>query len=346
MSTMKAAWAVAPFEVDVLDLERPVAGPWDVLVRIRACGICGTDTFFVRHGGAPIRPDAVLPVALGDEPAGEVVEVGSDVVGLAVGDRVVVNPMAAPSGLIGNGGPLGAMRDYLLIEDAMVGTNVAVFPDTVPFEVAALNQPIAVARHWVNRSGATETDKVIVFGAGPIGLGVTIWLKLRGVKHVIVVDGIPERLEKALSVGADAVIDSRREDVQARLLELHGAATDALGAVRAETDIYIDAVGASAVLDVALASAKWGAKFVMVAVQKGIPSSDLTGMLQSEMILIASMGYPDEVFQVTPEIAEHWPLFARLISHRVPFSEVERAFDLALMPGAAEKVVVTFGDPA
>ena len=344
MSTMKAVRTVAPNKVDVVDIERPVAGSWDAVVRIRACGICGTDTFFVQNGGAPVRPDEVLPVALGHEPAGEVVEVGADVVGLSVGDRVVVNPMAAPSGLIGNGGPLGAMRDYLLIEDALVGKSVAVFPATVPFEVAALNEPMAVARHCVNRSEAKETDKVIVFGAGPIGLGVTIWLKLRGVKHVIVADVIPERLEKALSVGADAVINSRTEDVQARLTELHGEGVNALGAVRADTDIYIDAAGVSAVLDVALASAKWGTKFVMVAVQKGKPSVDLSAMLRSEMTLIASMGYPEEIFQVTPELAEHWQLFAQLISHRVPFSEVERAFDLALTPGAAEKVVVTLGD--
>jgi len=66
-------------------------------------------------------------------------------------------------------------------------------------------------------------------------------------------------------------------------------------------------------------------------------------MLRSELTLIASMGYPTDIFQVTPQLAEHWELFAQLISHRVPFTDVERAFKLASTPGPAEKVIVTFG---
>ena len=84
---------------------------------------------------------------LGHEPAGEVVEVGSEVTGVAVGDHVVINPMAAPSGIIGNGGAIGGLADYLLIEDAVGGKSLEVVPDHIPFEVAALNEPMAVARH-------------------------------------------------------------------------------------------------------------------------------------------------------------------------------------------------------
>ncbi|KOU69146.1 theronine dehydrogenase [Streptomyces sp. MMG1533] len=345
MATMKSVQTGAKNEIAVVEIERPVPGPQDVLVRIRACGICGTDTFFVQVGGTPYTPDGeVVPLPLGHEPAGEVVEVGAEVTDLKVGDRVVVNPQGVPSGIIGCGGEHGAMSEYLLIENAEIGTSVAVFPDDVPFDVAALNEPMAVARHCVNRSEAGPADKVVVFGAGPIGLGTTIWLKLRGVEHVVVVDIIPERLETALAVGADAVVNSAKEDVTERLAELHGQAANALGQPRAGTDIYIDAAGAPAVFQAAVDSAKWKAKMVMVAVQKKSDAIDLGGMLRSELTLIASQGYPTEIFEVTPELAEHQERFARLISHRVPFSEVDRAFELALTPGAAEKVVVTFDD--
>jgi (R,R)-butanediol dehydrogenase/meso-butanediol dehydrogenase/diacetyl reductase len=343
MATMKSVQTGEQNKIDVVDIERPVPGPKDALVRIRACGICGTDVSFLHMGGIPFGPGgSMISLPLGHEPAGEIVELGTEVTGLKVGDRVVVNPQAAPSGIIGCGGKLGGMRDYLLIEDAVVGKSVAVFPDTVPFDVAALNEPMAVARHCVNRSEAKPTDKVVVFGAGPIGLGATIWLKLRGVEHVVVADVIPERLETALAVGADAVINSATEDATARLTELHGPAANALGQPRAGTDIYIDAAGAPAVFNATIASAKWGAKMIMVAVQKTSDSIDLGGMLRSELTLIASQGYPTEIFQVTPELVEHQDRFAKLISHRVPFSE--RAFDLALTPGAAEKVIVTFDD--
>ncbi|WP_371667925.1 zinc-binding dehydrogenase [Streptomyces sp. NBC_00289] len=345
MTTMKSVLTGAQNKIDVVDVERPVPGPRDALVRIRACGICGTDTFFLHMGGAPFGPGgSMTALPLGHEPAGEVVEVGAEVEGLKAGDRVVVNPQGAPSGIIGCGGELGGMNEYLLIEDAEVGRSVAVFPDHVPFDVAALNEPMAVARHCVNRSEAKAADRVVVFGAGPIGLGATIWLKLRGVEHVVVADVIPERLETALAVGADAVINSAGEDVTARLTELHGQAANALGQPRAGTDIYIDAAGAPAVFQAAVDSAKWGAKLVMVAVQKKSDAIDLGGMLRSELTLIASQGYPTEIFEVTPELAEHKDLFARLISHRIPFAEVDRAFELAMTPGAAEKVVVTFGD--
>jgi (R,R)-butanediol dehydrogenase/meso-butanediol dehydrogenase/diacetyl reductase len=345
MATMKSVLTGAPNKVDVVDVERPAPGPKDALVRIRACGICGTDTFFLHLGGRPTGADgSTRAIPLGHEPAGEVVEVGAEVTGLAVGNRVVVNPQAAASGIIGCGGDLGGMDEYLLIENAEVGRSVAVFPDDVPFDVAALNEPMAVARHCVNRSEARPSDKVVVFGAGPIGLGAAIWLKLRGVQHVVVADVIPERLETALAVGADAVINSATEDVTARLTELHGQSANALGQPRAGTDIYIDAAGAPAVFQAAVDSAKWKAKMVMVAVQKKSDAIDLGGMLRSELTLIASQGYPTEIFEVTPELAEHKDRFARLISHRVPSSEVDRAFELALTPGAAEKVVVTFDE--
>ncbi|GAA4064892.1 zinc-dependent alcohol dehydrogenase [Streptomyces shaanxiensis] len=343
MATMRSVHTGARNEIEVVDVERPDPGPKDALVRIRACGICGTDTFFLHLGGTPAGTDGSMrSLPLGHEPAGEIVEVGAEVSGLKVGDRVVVNPQGVPSGIIGCGGAHGALSEYLIIEDAEVGRNLAVFPDHVPFDVAALNEPMAVARHCVNRSEAGPADKVVVFGAGPIGLGATIWLKLRGVEHVVVADVIPERLETALAVGADAVINSAEENVTERLTELHGRAANALGQARAGTDIYIDAAGVPAVFQAAVDSAKWGAKLVMVAVQKKSDAIDLGGMLRSELTLIASQGYPTEIFEVTDEIAEHHERFAKLISHRVPFADVERAFGLAMTPGAAEKVVVTF----
>ncbi|MFQ6396181.1 zinc-dependent alcohol dehydrogenase [Nocardia sp. KC 131] len=337
---MKSVRTSKPGTVEVVELDRPEPGPQDVLLRIRACGICGTDTAMVVQGGAPFTPGELTTVHLGHEPAGEIVAVGAEVTGLSVGDRVVVNPMDGPSGLMGCGGPQGAMSEYVLIEKAELGKSLLIIPNDVPFAVAALNEPMAVAKHAVNRSDAEPSDKVVVFGAGPIGLGAAIWLKLRGVEHVVVVDILPERLDKALVIGADAVINSAQEDVAARLTELHGASANALGQPRPGTDIYIDAAGAGAVLETVQASAKWGAELVIVAVHK--EPVDISGILRSELTIIASMGYPTEIFEVTPDLAAHWQRFATLISHQVPFTDVHKAYELATTPGAADKVVVTF----
>src|SRR5258705_2844205 len=117
---MKVSVVTGPGETQVVDVPKPTVGPADALVKIRACGICGSDAFYISMGGVPPR-EGQTP--LGHEPAGEVVEVGSGVTGIAVGDHVVINPMAAPSGIIGNGGAGGAPPGLLLSYKARRGTS-------------------------------------------------------------------------------------------------------------------------------------------------------------------------------------------------------------------------------
>jgi threonine dehydrogenase-like Zn-dependent dehydrogenase len=278
---------------------------------------------------------------LGHEPAGEVAAVGDRVTGISVGDHVVINPMAAPSNIIGNGGATGALADYLLIEDAVRGKSLEVVPNHIPFEVAALNEPMAVARHAVNQVAPKPTDKVVVFGAGPIGLGATIGFKSVGVQHVTVVDLIASRLEKAFKVGADAVINSAEQDVARRLIELHGPG-ESMFPGRAGTDIYLDAAGVPAVINTALTAAKRGAKVVVVAVHKEAVPVDFLNVMSNEVTIVGSMGYPEEIFQVTKDIIANWEKYAVIVSHTIPFDDVDEALRIAATPGAADKVVVTF----
>jgi 2-desacetyl-2-hydroxyethyl bacteriochlorophyllide A dehydrogenase len=335
---MKVSVVTAPGETQVVDVPKPTVGTADVLVKVRACGICGSDSFYISLGGIPGH-DGGMP--LGHEPAGEVVEVGDDVTGIAVGDHVVINPMTAPSGIIGNGGATGALAEYLLIEDAVRGTSIEVVPDHIPFEVAALNEPMAVARHGVNQCQPKPTDKVVVFGAGPIGLGATIAFKSVGVQHVVVADLIPGRLEKALAVGADAVINVADEDVSQRLVELHGSG-ESMFPGKVGTDIYFDAAGAPAVINTALAAAKPGARLGVVAVHKQPVPVDFVNIMSNEITIVGSMGYPDEIFEVTKDLIANWEKYAVIVSHTIPFDNVDEALRTASTPGAADKVVITF----
>lgn len=333
---MKATMITAPGQTQVVDVPKPAVGANDVLVRIRACGICGSDSLYISMGGFG---KGHMP--LGHEPAGEIVEIGSAVGGFAIGDHVVVNPMIAPSGIIGNGGETGALAEYLLIEDAVRGKSAEVVPDHIPFEVAALNEPMAVARHGVNRCEPKSTDKVVIFGAGPIGLGATIGFKSAGVGHVVVADLVPARLEKALAVGADAVINSAEEDVAKRLVELHGVG-ESMFPGKAGTDIYYDAAGAPAVINAALGAAKTGARLCVVAVHKEPVPVDFLNIMSNEITIVGSIGYPDEIFEVTSDIVANWEKYAVIVSHTIPFADVEDALRMASTPGAADKVVVTF----
>lgn len=338
---MKVSLVTGPGTAEVVDTDRPRIGPNDVLVRMRACGICGSDAFYIAIGGIPPR-QGHMP--LGHEPAGEIADVGAAVSGIAVGDHVVVNPMAASSGIIGNGGATGALADYLLIENAIRGTSVEVIPDHVPWEVAALNEPMAVARHGANRCKPKPSDKVVIFGAGPIGLGATLAFKSLGASHVVVADLIPSRLDKALRVGADAVVNSADEDVVRRLVELHGEGEAGISGLpgRAGTDIYFDAAGVPAVVNTALAAAKKGATLGIVGVHKEPVPVDFINVMSNEITVVGSMGYPDEIFQVTEDLAANWQKYAVIVSHTIPFADLGTALELASTPGAADKVVVTF----
>lgn len=335
---MRQSMVTGPGQTEVVDVDKPTIGAQDVLVRIRACGICGSDAFYINIGGIPPRQGHT---PLGHEPSGEVVEVGTDVTGINVGDHVVINPMAAPSGIIGNGGATGALADYLLIEKAVRGTSLEVIPDHIPFEVAALNEPMAVARHGVNRCKPQPGDKVVVFGAGPIGLGAVLAFKSLGAGHVVVVDFVQPRLEKALMIGADAVINSADGDVISRLIDLHGEG-EAMYPGKAGTDIYLDAAGAKPVIDTALAAAKKGATLGIVGVHKEPVPVEFGSVMVNEITIVGSMGYPDEIFEVTKDLIANWEKYALLISHTIPFDDVSDALELASTPGVADKVVVTF----
>ena len=184
-------------EVDDARLDEvavPEPGSKDVLVDVKACGICGSDLTYIKIGGIMRPPGGVTP--LGHEAAGEVIYVGEQVEGIELGQRVVINPMMTPS-MIGSGGPEGAFTEQLLVQDARVGDSLLPIADNLPYEIAALAEPLAVALHGVNRAQVKPGDRVVVFGCGPIGLGMVLWLLDRGIEDVIALDLSEERLELA-----------------------------------------------------------------------------------------------------------------------------------------------------
>lgn len=335
---MKAVVVTAPGELATVEVPVPSVGPKDVLVAMRACGICGADPHALAEGGIPPHLE---PTRLGHEPAGEVVEIGSNVTGVSVGDHVVLEPMG-PTGIMGGGADQGALSEFVLVADAADGVNLKVIPDHIPWEVAALNEPMAVALRAVNRTEPKPGAKVVVFGAGPVGLGALLAFKRKDAAHVTVVDVQPNRLEKALRIGADAVIDSAQEDVLTRLTELHGTATDAFGRTGLPgTDIYLDAAGVPAVLQTVLGNTKLGATLGIVAIHKKPVEVDFQMLIPAELDIRMSMGHPTEIFEVTEDIVDNWEKYALIVSDLVPFSDVAHAIDLAGRPGATDKVVVT-----
>jgi len=337
---MKSVQVTGVDRAEWVDVAEPDVGARDVLLKIRACGICGSDAMYTHVGGIPPRQGAT---PLGHEPAAEVVEVGSEVTGFEIGDHVVVDTMRMTDGLLGSGGAQGALTPFVVVHDAQEGVQLTKVPSHIPWEVAALNEPMAVALHAVNRTAPHPGAKVAIFGAGPIGLGALLGYRRKGAAHIVVIDVQPERLQKALDIGADAVIDSSAEDVAERLRALHGdAAPSFVRGPRPDTDIYLDAAGVAVVPQTVAGIAKSRATLGIVAVHKRPVELDFGSILPSELTVVWSMGYPTEIFEVTDDIVENWQHYEKIISHRVPFERALEALELAATPGAADKVTVVF----
>ncbi|TDZ38546.1 Sorbitol dehydrogenase [Colletotrichum spinosum] len=337
---MKSLQVTGPGVVAWVDIPRPKDGPKDVLLKMKACGICGSDSLFVEMGGVPPRYGCT---PLGHEPAAEVVSVGDEVPSpdIEAGDHVVIDTMVFTDGMFGSGGAQGGLSEYVVVYNYEPRKQLRKIPKHIPWDVAALNEPMAVALHAVNRTSPQPGSKVVIFGAGAIGLGAMLSYRRKGAEHIVVIDVVDSKLEKALQLGADAVINSATEgDLFGKLVGLHGAGATAWSTdVRAGTDIYLDAAGVAAVPKQVFNLAKRGATFGVVGLHKQPTELHFRDLLLTELSIVFSMGYPTEIFDITDDVVEHWEKYAEIVSDKVPYERALGALELA-RSGKATKVVV------
>lgn len=252
--------------------ERPIpqTGPDEVLVKLEYVGICGSDIHYYETGAIG---DYVVepPFVLGHEPGGVVVEVGSNVTHLAVGDRVALEPgktcgrcefcrtgryNLCPDVVFFATPPVdGVFQEYVAHEAALCFK----LPENVSTLEGALIEPLAVGFHAANQGGAHAGQTAVVLGAGCIGLVSMMALKAEGVSRVIVVDIMPKRLEKALELGADAVVNGAEEDAVEAVMRLTGGA----GA-----DLAIETAGTEVTTRQAIRLVKKGSTIVLVGYSK------------------------------------------------------------------------------
>jgi threonine dehydrogenase-like Zn-dependent dehydrogenase len=334
---VRAVFIHGPQSFRLDEVADPEIGDDDALVRVRACGVCGSDLAYIGFGNTGFNKPWRGPAALGHESAGEVVAVGRNVTGVAVGERVAINPTDAAGGTptIGNGGPEGAFADLLRVRNAQVAGRLIPLPDGLDFDVAALAEPMGVALHAVRRSPVGPESKVVVVGVGPIGLGALIWLKHAGVGHVVAVDLSASRLERAARFGADAVVRAGSGDLASELRSLHGEGRR--GAVG--TDVFIDAAGAPAALDEIVQMGKYRSHVTVVAVYKQPVPMDLSAMLHKEMTLATSLAYPDELGDVVTFLGANAARMQDYISDQFPLADFDAAVARAREADAAKVMI-------
>jgi L-iditol 2-dehydrogenase len=212
---MKTAVLLAPHEIEIREKPKPRPGRNEVLIRVRAVGICGSDTHYFA-GLRDHEESTVYPFVLGHEFAGEVVELGADVEGVEVGQRVGCAP-DLPCGecewcrrgevnvcpnvrFCASSGVPGCLSEYYVIHRSQLHP----IPDSMGFSEATLAEPLAIGLHIVdNLIQPQGGETYAIIGAGPIGLVTTFAARMRGASTIYVSEKRPERLEAARELGAD-----------------------------------------------------------------------------------------------------------------------------------------------
>ena len=252
--------------------ERPIPTPKDdeVLVKLEYVGICGSDLHYYETGAIGsyvVEP----PVVLGHEPGGVVVEVGKNVKHLKVGDKVALEPgktcgqcefcktgryNLCPDVIFFATPPVdGVFQEYVAHEAGLCFK----LPENVSTMEGALIEPLAVGFHAANLGDAHIGQTAVVFGAGCIGLVSMMALKAKGVSRVYVVDIMAKRLQKALELGADGVINGAERDAVEAVLELTGGAG---------CDLIVETAGTQITTRQAIHMAKKGSTIVLVGYSK------------------------------------------------------------------------------
>ncbi len=225
---MRAA-VMQNWQLQVDDLPDPVPGSGQVLTKVLACGICGSDLHMLQHGAemrqmmaslqdgaepdpmAPKTFEPQFPTVMGHEFCCEVVDLGPDCGNLKVGDIIVSMPVTFDNDgihAVGYSNQYNGGYAELMVLSEMLAMKV---PSGLSAEMAALTEPLAVGVHAVAKSRISSGDAAIVLGAGPVGLACIAELRMQGIGPIVVADYSAKRRELAATLGADEVVDPRVE---------------------------------------------------------------------------------------------------------------------------------------
>jgi len=329
--------------IEVEEAPEPVAGPHDVVLEVKACGICGSDLHTYLEG-ALVEVGQVL----GHEFSGEIVSVGGEVAGIAPGDRVTGIPIQPcedcrrcregnghlcehmhESG-IGFGLP-GAFADRVRIPNARVGVNVHPLPEELSFEDGALVEPLGIAVHAVRRSGARPGQTALVYGLGTIGLHIAQVLRARGVEPVLGVDLSELRLARARELGVVAV-DGRGETA--------AAAREELG--ERELDLVFECSGVPALVQGSIELVRPRGTVVIVALYDAPATIETMLFIHKELTMVASVMVTPEDFAESVELLRSGVVVGEpLVTHRAALDDLPDAFALQCDKDATIKVMVS-----
>lgn len=336
---MRAALYNGQKNILMTELETPVAGDGDIVVKNIYASICGTDVAVYEHG-----PNTGHRITMGSEfgheMVSEVVQVGKNVKDIKVGDRVYPYPRLA-KGDPKRAGTTGGFSEYVLIPNAELGKGVYAVPDEISSKTASLIEPFTVGCRAARRSFPQKDENAIVFGAGTIGIAAAIALKYFGCSKVMICDHSDFRLRKAKELGFE-ICNNGKENLREKAVQVFGTAMSALGET-CDVDIYIDAAGADGIIETYQSIGKVNSRMVVVAVKAGLRPIDVLAMTYGQHAIIGFGGYMPEDVRDVLEIMRSgkWNLES-IITHEYPWEKLPEAIEKAAKVDEALNVVIYY----
>src|SRR5665647_1290315 len=311
------------------EVEKPTPEAGEVLVEIKAVGICGSDV----HGMDGSTGRRIPPIIMGHEASGVIVEIGKNITGWKIGDRVTFDSTIyklddwytrnGHYNLSDNRMVMGVScsdfkRDGAFAQYVTIPGHILYrIPDNVSFEQAAMVEPVAVALHSINLSGAKINDTAVVCGSGMIGLFIIQLLKQAGCR-VIAVDMLPEKLEMAKKAGADYIFNSTSDNVAAEIRNF----TSNRGA-----DLAFEAVGITPTIQTAVESLRKGGTLVLVGNLSPMIELPLQKVVTKELVVKGSCAINGEYPAVLDLISSGKVNVNDMMSAVAPLSEGASWFD-------------------
>jgi len=333
-----------PRDVRLEESEVPEIADKEILVKIHACGVCGTDIKTVMRGHPLIKP----PTVLGHEIAGEIVKMGKDVMEHKIGERVVVAPYVPDgtcyyclhgrytmcSGLYDQTPTPGGFAEFVKVPDNIVKKGTLEIPGTVSYEEASLTEPLACCLHGIEECHVGVGDSIAIVGDGPIGLMHLQLAKVKGATKTILSGQLNERLKLAEELGADVTVNETEEKPVEKVME----ETDNRGA-----DAVIVAVGSVAAAEEGLKMVRKGG---IINFFGGFPSQselklDPNLIHYSEVTITGTFGFSHITFANALQLIGIKRVNVdKLITHKFRLNQVLTAIDV-LAERKGLKAVVT-----
>ncbi len=328
---MKALVHTQPYKFEFKDVPQPRPGDEEILVRVKAVGICGSDV----HGYTGQTGRRIPPIIMGHEASGVVEAIGRNARNVAVGDRITFDStvycnqcrwcrlgrvnLCDDRKILGVSIPAfrreGCMAEYVV----MPWWIAYKLPEAVSFEEAALVEPAGVSMHAARITPIDVNDLVAVVGAGTIGLFAIQALKVKGAGKVIALDVREERLAFARQLGADITINPSQGDVKAEMQRLVG---------RADVDAVLEAVGTPPAVDLGFKIVRRGGHLTLIGNVTPQVTVNLQDLIMRELNIRGSFAIAGEYRAVLDLMAQGRIQAKPLISQTRPLSEGQAAFDV------------------